>query len=55
MEQEDLGHLRKSYKKGALHVDDIQNDPMTFFKKWFDEANHTPAIEEANAMTLSTL
>ena len=55
MEQEDLGHLRKSYQKGALHVDDIQNDPMTFFKKWFDEANHTPAIEEANAMTLSTL
>ena len=36
MEQEDLGHLRKSYQKGALNIDDIQNDPMTFFKNWFD-------------------
>ena len=32
MEQEDLGHLRKSYQKGALNIDDIQNDPMTFLK-----------------------
>lgn len=55
MEQEDLGHLRKSYQKGALNIDDIQNDPMTFFKNWFDQANETKAIEEANAMTLSTL
>jgi pyridoxamine 5'-phosphate oxidase len=28
---------------------------MTFFKNWFDQANETQAIEEANAMTLSTL
>tara|TARA_Y100000389_G_C17272990_1_gene418981 strand:- start:105 stop:752 length:648 start_codon:yes stop_codon:yes gene_type:complete len=55
MEQEDLGHLRKSYQKGALNIDDIQNDPMTFFKNWFDQANETQTIEEANAMTLSTL
>ena len=55
MEQEDLGHLRKSYQKGALNIDDIQNDPMTFFKNWFDQANETQVIEEANAMTLSTL
>ena len=55
MEQEDLGHLRKSYEKGALNIDDIQNDPMTFFKNWFDQANETQVIEEANAMTLSTL
>ena len=55
MEQEDLGHLRKSYQKGAFNIDDIQNYPMTFFKNWFDQANETQAIEEANAMTLSTL
>lgn len=55
MEQENLGHLRKSYQKGALNIDDIQNDPMIFFKNWFDQANETQAIEEANAMTLSTL
>ena len=55
MEQEDLGHLRKSYQKGALNIDDIQNDPMIFFKNWFDQANETQTIEEANAMTLSHL
>ena len=55
MENEDLGHLRKSYQKGELKVEDIQGEPMTFFKKWFAEANNVPAIEEVNAMTLSTL
>jgi pyridoxamine 5'-phosphate oxidase len=55
MEQEDLGYLRKSYQKGTLNIKDIQNDPMFFFKNWFDQAKNTPAIEEANAMTLSTL
>ena len=55
MKKEDLGHLRKSYQKGALNIDDIQNDPMIFFKNWFDQANETQTIEEANAMTLSTL
>lgn len=55
MENEDLGHLRKSYQKGELKVEDIQGEPMTFFKKWFAEANNEPAIEEVNAMTLSTL
>jgi len=38
-----------------LNIDDIQNDPMIFFKNWFDQANETQTIEEANAMTLSTL
>ena len=55
MEQEDLGHLRKSYQKGALNIDDIQNDPMIFFKNWFDQANETQTIEEANAMSIATL
>ena len=55
MEQENLGYLRKSYQKGSLNIKDIQNDPMIFFKNWFDQAKNTPSIEEANAMTLSTL
>lgn len=32
MENEDLGHLRKSYQKGELKVEDIQGEPMTFLK-----------------------
>jgi len=34
---------------------DINNDPLQFFKIWFDEANQHPEIEEANAMMLATL
>lgn len=55
MKNQDLGHLRKSYTKSELTVVDIENNPMSFFKKWFEEASEHPEIEEANAMTLATL
>src|SRR5210317_597974 len=55
MKNQDLGHLRKSYTKSELTVVDIENNPMSFFKKWFEEASQHPEIEEANAMTLATL
>lgn len=55
MKDKDLGHLRKTYNKDALTVADIQNNPLKFFSAWFDQAEQHPAIEEANAMSLSTL
>ena len=55
MNKQDLGHLRKSYDRSAIDVSDIKNDPIEFFKKWFDEASTNPNIEEANAMSLVTL
>ena len=55
MKDKDLGHLRKNYIKNELKSDDINNDPLHFFKIWFDEANQHPEIEEANAMMLATL
>ena len=55
MKNQDLGHLRKSYTKSELTVVDIENNPLSFFKKWFEEASEHPEIEEANAMTLATL
>ena len=55
IEKEDLGNFRKSYKKGELDILDIENDPIGFFKKWFNTAQDHPEIDEANAMTLSTL
>jgi len=55
MNKQDLGHLRKSYDRSAIDVSDIKNDPIEFFKKWFDEASANPEIEEANAMSLVTL
>lgn len=55
MKEEDLGHLRKSYEKNVLEIEDLNGDPMGFFKKWFDEAVAHSQIEEANAMSLATL
>jgi pyridoxamine 5'-phosphate oxidase len=55
MNKEDLGQLRKSYDKSSLDIADVGNDPMEFFKKWFDEASDHSEIEEPNAMSLVTL
>ena len=55
MDKEDLGQLRKSYDKSSLDLSDVGNDPIGFFKKWFDEASNHSEIEEANAMSLATL
>ena len=51
----DLGHLRKSYEKGAL-ADGLKTEsPLVLFEQWFAEADAHPAIEEANAMSIVTL
>ena len=55
MKEKDLGHLRKSYTKNELTAEDIANDPLRFFRTWFDEAEQHPEIEEANAMMLATI
>ena len=55
MKEKDLGDLRKSYTKNELKAADIADDPMAFFGSWFNEAEHHPEIDEANAMTLATL
>ena len=55
MKEEDLGHLRKTYLKGSLGPKDIKDNPLSFFKEWFKQAEQSPESEEANAMTLSTL
>jgi pyridoxamine 5'-phosphate oxidase len=54
MEKKDLGHLRKSYDKNELNVEDISNNPLIFFESWFDQADKHPEIDEANAMSLAT-
>lgn len=55
MDKEDLGQLRKSYDKSSLDLSDVGDDPIGFFKKWFDEASNHSEIEEANAMSIATL
>ena len=55
MKKKDLGYLRKSYDKSVLKLEDISNDPLAFFRVWFDEADKHPEIDEPNAMLLATL
>lgn len=55
MDKQDLGQLRKSYDKSSLDLSDVGDDPIGFFKKWFDEASNHSEIEEANAMSIATL
>ena len=51
----DIGHLRKSYEKGDLSDALKKTSPIALFQDWFVEAEHHPAIEEANAMSIVTL
>jgi pyridoxamine 5'-phosphate oxidase len=53
--QRDLQNLRKSYDKDALEEDGLPQDPLVLFNQWFDLAQQSDAIEEANAMNLATL
>ncbi len=50
-----LHDLRKSYEKDALLEQELSSDPYKVFDQWFQAAQNDPAIEEANAMSISTL
>ena len=50
-----LADLRKSYNKGSLDINAVGENPINLFEIWFKEAEQSDFIEEANAMTLSTL
>ena len=50
-----LFNHRESYNQDSLSIDDIGNNPMSFFIKWFKEAEKYDKIIEANAMTVSTV
>ena len=49
-----LADLRRSYVLGSLSETDVAPDPMSQFKRWFDEAV-TAKLPEPNAMTLATV
>ena len=50
-----LSGLRKSYEKGTLDLRHVSKNPLQLFQKWFFEAEESDAIDEANAMSLTTL
>jgi len=51
----DLGSYRKSYEKQELLEDNVSDNPLEVFQKWFHEVDENFDIGETNAMTLSTL
>lgn len=52
---EDLSNYRKSYEKSQLLENTIPEDPINLFHKWFHEAKEFDGVDEANAMTVSTI
>ena len=51
----ELFNYRKSYTKNKLSINDIGDNPIDFFVKWFTEAENSDQIIEPNAMTISTV
>ncbi len=53
--EKDLGDYRKTYQKDELLEQNISENPMELFQKWFYEADAYDTSEETNAMTISTI
>ena len=53
--ENDLSNYRKSYEKGALLKSNVPENPMELFQKWFYEVDNAEGLDEANAMTVSTI
>ena len=51
----ELYNYRKSYTKDKLSINDIGDNPVDFFVKWFKEAENSDQIIEPTAMTISTV
>lgn len=51
----DLSNYRKSYEKSSLLEDQIPEDPINLFHKWFYEAEDLNAADEVNAMSVATI
>lgn len=51
----DLSNYRKSYDKSELLENQIPEDPINLFHRWFYEAEDLNAADEVNAMTVATI
>ena len=50
----DLKNIRRNYKKSKIDFNNLDDDPITFFVKWFNDALEINK-HEANACVLSTV
>ena len=53
--EKDLSHYRMNYDKNALLIENISDNPMELFQKWYIEADEFDGIQESNAMHVSTI
>ena len=53
--QKDLSNYRKSYEKSELLLNKVPDNPMQLFQTWFYEVDRSDTVDEANAMTVSTI
>jgi len=53
--ERDLSNYRKSYEKGELLLENVPENPMELFQKWYFDVEHFFPEIETNAMTLSTM
>jgi pyridoxamine 5'-phosphate oxidase len=53
--EKNLQDSRKSYEKDALLESNLGKDPFRTFADWFQDAENDTAVEETNAMSISTL
>ncbi len=51
----DLSDYRKSYEKLELLENDCPEIPFSLFKTWFERADQFDRVDEANAMTISSI
>ncbi|WP_136480970.1 pyridoxamine 5'-phosphate oxidase [Cognatitamlana onchidii] len=53
--EKDLSNYRKSYEKGELLLNEVPENPLELFQKWFYEVDKHFNKDETNAMTLATI
>ena len=53
--ENDLSEYRKSYDKGELLLEQVPENPLELFQKWFFEVDKHFSELENNAMTVSTI
>ncbi len=49
-----IAQIREEYLLASLNEEDAGNNPVSFFKQWFEEAEQSQ-VTEVNAMTLATV
>ncbi|AUC17088.1 pyridoxamine 5'-phosphate oxidase [Tenacibaculum sp. SZ-18] len=52
---QDLSDFRKSYEKGELLEQNCPENPIELFSDWFLQADDSDTVDEANAMSISSI